>query len=144
MNIIIQTPLPDEEESVVIRVHCMTEGVMRAINLLKSPDSLPVTIDGQNVLLPARDVYYAESVDLKTFVYAEKNVYRSKLRLYELEEALDNGDFLRVSKQTLLNIRKIRSVAPAGDSRFMALLTNGEKVIISRQYVPALKARFGL
>ncbi len=144
MNIIIQTPAPGEEESVVIRVHCMTEGVMRAINLLKSPDSLPVTIGEQNVLLPVQDVYYAESVDLKTFVYAEKAVYRSRLKLYELEEALGHGDFLRISKQTILNIRKIRSVAPAGDSRFQATLTNGEKVIISRQYVPALKARFGL
>ncbi len=144
MNIVIQTPSPGEEDSVVIRVHCMTEGVIRAINLLKSPESLPVMIGEQNVLLPVKDVFYAESVDLKTFVYAEKSVYRTRLKLYELEETLSHGDFLRISKQVILNIRKIRSVAPAGDSRFQATLANGEKVIISRQYVPALKARFGL
>lgn len=144
MRIIIQDPAPGEEDFVTISVRHMTDSVIRAINLLKTPDSLPVTLDDQNYLLPVCDVYYAESVDLKTFVYAEKAVYRSRLKLYELEENLSHSDFLRVSKQAVVNIRKIQSVSPAGDSRFQATLTNGEKVIISRQYVPALKERFGL
>jgi DNA-binding LytR/AlgR family response regulator len=122
----------------------MTDSVMRAINMLKSPDSLTVYIDGQAFLLPAADIFYVESVDLKSFVYTEKTVYRSKMKLYEIEEMLNKSDFLRISKQFIVNIRKIKSVAPAGDSRFLATLSNGEKVIISRQYVPALKERFGL
>jgi DNA-binding LytR/AlgR family response regulator len=144
MRIMIQDPAPGEEDTVTISVRHMTENVTRAIHLLKSPDSLPVALDGQNYMLPVGDVYYAESVDLKTFVYAEKTVYRSRLKLYELEELLSYGDFLRISKQTIVNVRNIRSVAPAGDSRFQATLANGEKVLISRQYVPALKERFGL
>ena len=144
LRIIIQDPASGEEDTVTISVRCMTDSVMRAINLLKSPDSLSVTMDGQNYLLSVDDVFYVESVDLKTFVYTEKAVLRSKLKLYELEETLSYVNFLRVSKQVIINIRKIQSVSPAGDSRFQATLTNGEKVIISRQYVPALKERFGL
>ena len=144
MKIIIQGPAPGEEDSVTISVKTMTENVMRAINLLKSPDDLTVYLDNQAYPLPAGDIYYAESVDLKTFVYAAKTVYRSMMKLYELEEILNRSDFLRISKQTIINVKKIKSVAPAGDSRFQATLTNGEKVIISRQYVPALKERFGL
>ena len=144
MKIIIQDPAPDVEDSVTISVKCMTENIIRAINLLKSPDSLTVYDNGQALLLPVSDVFYAESVDLKTFMYASSAVYQSRLRLYEVEEALSNGDFLRISKQVIVNIKKIKSVSPAGDSRFQATLTNGEKVLISRQYVPALKARFGL
>jgi DNA-binding LytR/AlgR family response regulator len=144
MKIIIQDPMPGDEDSIIISVKCMTDNVMRAVNLLKSPDCLTVYIDEQSFLLPVGSVFYAESVDQKTFVYAEKLVYRSRLRLYEIEEMLAASDFLRISKQIIVNVRKIRSVAPAGDSRFAATLTNGEKVIISRQYVPALKERFGL
>ena len=144
MKIIILDPAPGEEETVTINVRCMTESVIRAINLLKTPDSLSVSLGDQNYLLPVGDVYYVECVDLKTFVYAEKAVYRSRLKLYELEEMLRHGNFLRVSKQVLVNIHKIQSVSPAGDSRFQATLANGEKVIISRQYVPSLKERFGL
>jgi len=36
---------------------------------------------------------------------------------------------------------KIESIKPALNSRFMAKLTNGEVVIISRQYVPQLKEK---
>jgi len=144
MKIVIQDPAPGDEDSVIICVKSMTDNVMRAINLLKSPDSLTVYVDDQSFMLPVGDVFYAESVDLKTFVYSEKTVYRSRLRLYELEEVLSDDDFLRISKQVIVNVKKIKSVAPAGSSRFLATLTNGEKVIISRQYVPALKERFGL
>ena len=144
MKIIIQDPAPGEGDSVTISVKCMTDNVTRAINLLKSPDCVTVYIDEQSFLLPLGNIYYAESVDLKTFVYAEKNVYRSRLKLYEIEEILNSSDFLRISKQTIVNVKKIKSVSPAGNSRFQALLTNGEKIVISRQYVPALKERFGL
>ncbi|MCL2198905.1 MAG: LytTR family transcriptional regulator DNA-binding domain-containing protein [Defluviitaleaceae bacterium] len=144
MKIIIQDPPPGEEDRVIISVKTMSERVARAINILKSPDDITV-YDGDKVLmLPVAGIFYAESVDLKTYVYAEKSVFRSRLKLYELEELLVTTDFLRISKQTIVNVRKIRNIAPAGDGRFSAKLTNGETVIISRQYVPALKERFGL
>ena len=144
MKIIIQDPAPGDEDNITISVKCMTDNIMRAINLLKSPDSLTVYIDDQCFMLPVEYIFYAESVDLKTFVYAEKAVYRSKLKLYEIEEILNESDFLRISRQAIVNLRKIKSVSPAGNSRFQTTLTNGEKMIISRQYVPALKERFGL
>ena len=144
MKIIIQEPPSGEEDSVIISVRAMTDNIVQAINILKSPDTITVYADEQAFMLPLRDIYYAESVDSKTFVYTQKNVYRSKLRLYELEELLSSGDFLRISKQILVNVKKIRSVAAAGGGRFQAALVNNEKVIISRQYVPLLKERFGL
>ena len=144
MRIIIQDPQPGEDESIVINVRTMTDKLARVIDLLKSPNDITVYADTQALMLPMSAVFYIESVDLKTFVYAEKKVYRSRLKLYELEDVLDSTDFLRVSKQTIVNIRKIQSIAPAGSGRFAATLNNGELVIISRQFVPALKRRFGL
>jgi len=144
MKIIIQDPPPNQEDSITISVRHMTDNISRAINLLKSPDTITVHADDQALLLPITDIFYAESVDLKTFVYASKTVYRSKLKLYELEEQLNNNDFLRISKQIIVNVKKIKSVAPAGAGNFIAKLANDEKVIISRKYVPDLKVRFGL
>ena len=144
MRIIIQDPLPGEDESIVVNVRVMTDKIARAIEILKSPDDLTVYADGQALMLPISAVYYAESVEQKTFVYAEKEVYRSRLKLYEIEERLTLGDFLRISKQVVVNVKKIRSVAAAGEGRFAAKLINGETVMVSRQFVPALKGRFGL
>jgi len=144
LRIIIQDPNPGEEESIVLNVRAMTDKISRAIDILKSADDLTVYADEQALMLPISAVYYAESVELKTFIYAEKEVYRSRLKLYELEGILTTGDFLRISRQVIVNVRKIRSITPAGEGRFAAKLTNNEVVMISRQYVPALKARFGI
>ena len=145
MRITIQDPLPGENESAVISVKHVTERINRAVNLLKSPDDLTVYDDDNQIfMLPVGSIFYVESVDLKTFVYAEKTVYRSRLKLYELEDFLGASDFLRASKQIIVNVRKIHSIAPIGGARFAAKLTNNETIIISRQFVSALKERFGL
>ena len=60
-------------------------------------------------------------------------------RIYELEEMLKNRHFLRISKAMLVNLMKIQSIRPAFNGRFTAVLRSGEKVIISRNYVKALK-----
>ena len=46
---------------------------------------------------------------------------------------------IRVSKSMIVNLMKITSVRPALNGRFSAVLKNGEEIIISRKYVPALK-----
>ena len=118
MRIIIQDPLIGDDESIVFNVRAMTDKITRAIDLLKSPDGLTVYADNEALMLPMSAVFYVESVDQKTFVYAEKAVYRSRLKLYEIEKILSSGDFLRVSKQVIVNVRKIRGISPAGEGRF--------------------------
>ena len=44
----------------------------------------------------------------------------------------------------ILNLDKIKSLSPAFGGRFEALLKNGEKTVISRQYVGVLKKKLGL
>lgn len=44
----------------------------------------------------------------------------------------------------LLNIESIKAIAPLLSGRFEALLVNGEKVAISRKYVPELKKGLGM
>ena len=144
VKIIIQNPNENEEDSITISVKNMNDKVIRALEILKSPDDLLVQLDHQIFKLPIPEIFYVESVDFKTFVCAESIVYQSKLKLYEVEEVLCQSDFLRVSRQVILNISKIRSVTSAGGGRIEVMLANGEKLIVSRQYAPDLKARFGL
>jgi len=64
--------------------------------------------------------------------------------LYTLEEQLSTVNFIRVSKSLLLNINKIYSFYPKLSGNLEALLTNNEKVIISRRYVANLKSKLGM
>ena len=83
---------------------------------------------------------YIEAVDNKVFLYTVKQVYETRQKLYELEELLREKYFLRVSKSLLLNLMKVRAIKPALNGRFTAVLQSGEEIIISRKYVPELKA----
>ena len=82
-------------------------------------------------------------MDDKSFIYTKNECYEVKYRLYELEGILD-GRFIRISKSMICNIRKIRSVKNAVNSRMTATLVNGETIVISRGYVKDLKKRMGL
>ena len=79
-------------------------------------------------------------MDGRTFLYPGDRVFETAYRLYELEELLKPKHFLRVSKAMLVNLMKILAIQPAFNGRFTAVLRSGEKVMISRSYVKALKA----
>lgn len=85
------------------------------------------------------DVFYFEAVDERVFAYTKNKSYELKIRLYELENAYSDKHFIRCSKSFIINLMKLESISPALNGRFTAHMKNGEKVIISRQYVPEMK-----
>ena len=89
--------------------------------------------------LPIEEIYYIESVDSKTFFYDQDNTYSSKQTLMALEEKLKNTTFVRISKSCLMNVSYLKCVTPFANHRLKAELKNDEQLIISRNYVEALK-----
>lgn len=134
-----------EEQEVVVRCHDINGEVVSIVEKLKNGDSILLGIkDGKTFQINVKDIFYIESVDNKTYIYLQKDVFETKLKLYELEEKLKGTKLFRCSKSMILNIAKIRSVSPSVNSRLEASLINGEKVIISRQYVGTLKKILGM
>lgn len=144
MKIVIEELQCGEEDQIIVKCRQMTPELLRVFALLKSQDML-VAYDGNEIhRVSQTSIYYIETVDNKTFLYCKDKVYESKQKLYELEANLANSDFLRVAKSLIINLSKIKSLSPALGGRFEAALDNGEKVIISRQYVTDLKKRLGI
>lgn len=100
--------------------------------------------DGETKIFPLGDIFYFDSTDERTFLYLENDVYECSLKLYELEEQLEKANFVRISKSCIVNIMKLDSVRPLLNSRYEAKLENGEKLIISRHYLPGFKQKFGI
>ncbi|MDE7020183.1 MAG: LytTR family transcriptional regulator DNA-binding domain-containing protein [Lachnospiraceae bacterium] len=145
MKIIIEDIGPDEEEAVIIRCREVDEAVMQLVNGLKLKKEKLTVRQGEKILqIEPGDIYYFEAVDNKVFLYLEKNVYETKLKLYELERRFAGTDFFRVSKSVILNLAKVKNFTPEFSGRFEAFMKNGERVGISRQYVPLLKNKLGI
>ena len=92
-------------------------------------------------LVPARDIFYLETVDRKTFLYLERTVLQSRESLVALERRLEGTAFARVSKQCLLNTEHLRGVRALINHRMEAELKNGERVLVSRAYRTKLREK---
>ena len=145
MKITIQDREDGEEDEIIVRCRHLDDRMLKMIYALKEgQEKLTAHREGRFVQLFPKDIYYFEAVDNKVFVYLEKDVYECKLKLYELEQRFAETDFFRATKSTIVNLSKVRSFSPAFNGRFELLMKNGEKLIVSRQYVPGLKAKLGL
>ncbi len=145
MKITIEDRMDGQEDEIIIRCKQMDEHLLKLVYAIKAgSEKLTATRGNDIVQVAPKDVFYFEAVDNKVFLYLEKEVYETKLKLYELEERFVRSDFLRVSKSVIMNLSKVKTLSPAFNGRFEATMKNGEKVIISRQYVPALKDKLGL
>lgn len=57
---------------------------------------------------------------------------------------LCGGNFLRISKSCIVQLKYIRSLKSELDRRIRITLENGEQLIASRQYADELKKRLGV
>jgi DNA-binding LytR/AlgR family response regulator len=144
LKITIEEPGDGEEEQIIIKCRGMTPELLRIVSQLKAQDALVAYDRSEIHRVRPSDIFYIEAVENKTFLYLKEHVYESKQKLYELENLLVGCDFLRISKSVIVNLSKVRSLSPALSGRFEATLENGEKVIISRQYMGDLKKRLGI
>ena len=133
------------DTEVSIRAPRLTPDIERLVALMRMIDmQIGVTKDGETFLLDANKILYIEAVERKTFVYTEGEMYESELRLYEIEQQLLERDFLRVSKQSIVNLRQIKSLKADINRKIRVTLSNGEQIVVSRMYSDELRRKLGL
>lgn len=131
---------PDMELTVTVEYPEQNSQVSRIFHKLKSEEQFLIgSENGRDYKILMPEILYIESVDKRTFVYTKDMVYRSEKRLYQLESELKPYDFVKVSRNCLVNINELVHIMALSNSRLEAELTNGEKVIVSRTYIPAIK-----
>ena len=91
--------------------------------------------------VPAEDVCYIDSADGKTFLYLKEKVLGCAESLAELEEKLADTAFVRISKNCIVNVAYLQQVNPLWNHRLEAVLTSGEKLIVTRHYIENLKEK---
>ncbi len=137
-----------EEPYAEIYTDALTDNIQKAMVLLEnetedeegmSDNSILAVKKGQDiVLLDFEDIFMIRVEEKQTRVYTENKDYLVKKPLYQIEENLDSN-FVRVSKTTIVNLRKIKRVAPSLRGMMFIELKNGLKDNISRKYLSDFK-----
>ncbi len=99
--------------------------------------------DEKSYPLRPLDIFYFESVDNRVYAYTENDTFEVKLKLYELEQLLDDAPFVRVSISTIINTQKIDHFKTSINGKMESYLKNGDIVSVSRNYVPQMKLALG-
>lgn len=145
MRISIQTDESVSELTIAITCKQLTPELEKVIETLRMLEhKISAVREGETYLLDVSKVLYMETVDKRTFIYTENEVYETNLKLYELEERLAEAHFFRASKSSIINLKRIQSLKADIDRRIRVTMENGEQVIVSRQYSEMLKQRLGV
>lgn len=145
MKISIEEINKELAEEILIRCHEVDDEINEIVNRLETKPLIILGYQNDKVhRIKLSDIYYFEAVDGKVFSYCKDKVFEVKQKLYELEDLCKGTNCFRASKSTILNISKLSSIYPSISGRFEAVLDNGERAVISRQYVPILKNMLGL
>lgn len=144
MKVEIELVTKAEQEGTKISTMEITESVEQAKQLLECDSrGIPAVKDEKTYLIDPNQIYYAESIDNKCFIYTKDDCFEVKYKLYELEMILDYR-FFRCSKSMICNMKKIRFVKAEYNAKMIATMLNGEAIVINRSYVKELKKRLGM
>ncbi len=145
MKVTVEHIPDDEQEEITVKCHKGSKGIVSLLQSLSAvADGLVARKNGEIFKVKLIDVFWFEVVENRAFLYCENDVYECKLKLYEFEELTRGMNFFRATKSTVINSDKIESVAPTLSGRFFVKFINGERGVVSRGYVSALKSIMGL
>ena len=132
-----------EEEEVVI--NCREVGpqilaIQKSISNIIGRNQNFVLYQGEKEFyIPLNQILFFETGKEGISAHTKDSMFQTKYRLYELEELLP-GNFVRVSKSTILNINNIYSLTKNITSSSLVQFDNSIKeVYVSRSYYKALK-----
>ena len=143
----VEIDIDDKYQDTVVKITSpkLTPEVEKMVSLLRMMDSqIPVKKADETYILDTEKILYIEAVERNTFVYTEEEVYESGLKLYEFEARLSERDFIRISKQGLLNLKKVKSLKADINRRIRVTLVNDEQIVVSRMYSDELRSRLGV
>ena len=135
-----------EEPYADIHTNELTDNITKAMSILESDDSNEMLAGkrGSDIaLLEFSEIFMFRVEDKQVNVYTENQEYIIKKPLYQVEETL-TSDFVRISKTTIVNLKKIKRVAPSLKGMMFIELKNGLKDNISRKYLPEFKRALDL
>lgn len=121
---------------------------IRIIDQLKTLDGKLIAYEPGTVthrILPYNDVLFIEIHAHRCWVYCTNGMkLESPQRLYELEESLAHTEFIRISKQVIVNFDKVLRIRPEFNHRLMLELEDGTQILVTRNYVSEIKRRLSM
>lgn len=131
------------EPEIVLHYNSMDEQTKALVEKIQQyTETTTGRVGNRNFRIPLSGIYYIESVDKKTYLYEEHRVLHCRESLKVMQERLEKRNFVRISKNCIVNLAHISDVQPAENHHLLITLENGEHLIASRAYTATLRSFF--
>ena len=110
----------------------------------KSLETLTAYKDDMAKIVYVTDIFRIYTGNQKVYIQTLQGEYAIRYRLYELEEALDKKQFLRISNSEIVNVKKIRDIDLSIIGRICIRFSNDTQTYVSRRYIPKIKKSLGI
>lgn len=132
------------EEEIIIYAHQRTPLIDEIERVSKNDKTQLVGyLRGEIVKLNMQEVYCFTIDDGKLYAVCENEKYFIKLKLYIVEQMLDNS-FIKINQSSIANISKIKKFDASISGTLKVIFKNGYSDYVSRRNIKNVKERIGL
>lgn len=138
---------PDcKEPKVIVVTDRMTDEVNAIIQKLseEQPKMIAGFRDDAVVVLEPSDIVRIFAATGKVYAETTHGDYLLRLRLYEVEQRLDRGSFVRISNSDIVNLKKVKGFDLSFAGTICVTLSNGTVTYVSRRFVAKIKQLLGI
>ena len=104
-------------------------------------DRILLKHDGNVIVVLVADIDWIEAADNYVKVHARGARYLVRQTIKTLESQLDPAQFARAHRSAIVNLERVRSLAPMAAGEYVITLSTGEKVDLSRGYRDTFRMR---
>ena len=108
--------------------------ILELITGKEEEDFIPIKIE---------DIQYFESLQKRTWIYRDKNQYKTSITLKELQTRLPSN-FIRIHRSYIINLHYVTRVSKDYASNFIVYLKNGVELPVSQSYAGNLRGALGI
>ena len=143
MKIVVEIDEALSEEEIIIRCNSPTAETQILLDAIKravsGSEKFAVFKEDREYFIELSDILFFETESGSIQVHTKDDMYSIHYKLYELEDILP-GNFMRVSKSTILNTRHIYSISRnLASSSIVQFNGTHKQVYVSRYYYKLLK-----
>ncbi|MBR3882737.1 MAG: LytTR family transcriptional regulator DNA-binding domain-containing protein [Clostridia bacterium] len=95
--------------------------------------------DDQGFIIELKKIETIYTENKKVYAKSENETYQLKKRIFELEEALEEFSFVRISNSEIVNFKQVKSINFKIVGTIILNFKSGNKTYVSRRYVKKIK-----
>lgn len=142
LKVKLETDPDNQESEVIIKANKITPELERIYRKLQDEsshlDQITGVKDDKAYYLDINQILFFETADKQVMAHTINHSYAVKYKLYELENLL-GGQFMRVSKSTILNLDQIYALTKSISNCQIQFHHSYKTVYVSRRYYRKLK-----